>query len=113
MYVGLAYVPNVGHKTCSRDDQGRLHSFDDEPAIIHLSGTQMWYNHGKLHRKDAPAVEYSYRLFEYWENGRFINTGVVKVLVTDSHDSTKKYDIGLFPALTGVRDGKNKKTPAQ
>ena len=113
MYVGLTYVPNIGHQICTRDDQGRLHSFDDEPAIIHLTGTKMWYNHGKLHRIGIPAVEYSYGLFEYWENGQFIKHGVVKVLVPDSVDSTIKHDIGLFPALTGVSDGKNKKTPAQ
>lgn len=42
------------------DKYGKLHSFDDEPAVIYISGdkkgTEKWYKHGQKHRDgDRPA----------------------------------------------------------
>jgi len=39
------------------DDFGRLHSFNDEPAVTWKNGSKAWYEHGKKHRdNDMPAV---------------------------------------------------------
>jgi hypothetical protein len=38
----------------------RLHSFNDQPAIIWRDGSKSWYKHGKLHRdNDQPANDWS------------------------------------------------------
>lgn len=29
---------------------------EDGPAIIYVSGTKQWWQHGELHREDGPAV---------------------------------------------------------
>ena len=31
---------------------GKLHRFDDQPAIIYINGRQDWYQNDKLHRND-------------------------------------------------------------
>lgn len=53
------------------DEQGRFHSYNDEPAIViathyesqesseelvEVEGYKAWYKEGKLHREGAPAV---------------------------------------------------------
>jgi len=45
----------------TRDDNGRLHSFDDNPAVIYNNGDKLWYKKGRFHRKGGPAIE--------WANG--------------------------------------------
>lgn len=36
---------------------GRLHSIDDLPAVIHGNGVREWFSHGELHREnDLPAI---------------------------------------------------------
>lgn len=40
------------------DSMGRYHR-DGAPAIINADGSVAWYKHGKLHREDGPAVEFS------------------------------------------------------
>jgi hypothetical protein len=73
---------------------GKLHSFNDMPAIIHESGakewcrhgkthrdndqpaiiddgTEYWYQHGKIHRdNDQPAVIYSDGTKSWWQYGQ-------------------------------------------
>ncbi len=40
------------------------------PAIIYLNGNKEWYQKGKLHRLDGPAIDYNDGLLtEYWVNG--------------------------------------------
>ena len=37
---------------------GRLHSFNDQPAVEHTDGSKYWYKYGNCHRgNDLPAVE--------------------------------------------------------
>jgi hypothetical protein len=49
---------NYGHVT--RDENGKPHSFNGEPAIIHKNGTKEWRKHGEFHREDdKPTVEIS------------------------------------------------------
>jgi hypothetical protein len=39
------------------NSNNQLHSFNDEPAIIHSDGTKYWYKDGKCHRdNDEPAI---------------------------------------------------------
>ena len=38
---------------------GLAHRDDGEPATTFTDGTQMWYQHGKFHREDGPAVIYA------------------------------------------------------
>lgn len=65
----------------TRNPQERLHSYNDEPALINDindkywyfdgkrhrdngpavilgSGSKIWYHHGKVHREDGPAIEW-------------------------------------------------------
>lgn len=42
----------------TRDAEGRLHSFNDQPADRSTQGRRVWYSHGTLHRDgDKPAIE--------------------------------------------------------
>ena len=40
---------------CNQNE--KLHR-EDAPAVEYNDGTKFWYIHGKLHREDGPAVEY-------------------------------------------------------
>lgn len=49
--------------TETKNDEGQLHSFNDQPAKIDGAGIKYWYKNGKLHRGgDRPA--------EIWADGR-------------------------------------------
>jgi len=58
-----------------KDEAGKLHR-DDAPAMIYNNGTKIWYQHGKRHRTDGPAVtapitdENPYDRDEYWLDGK-------------------------------------------
>ena len=42
------------------DDNGALHSFNDQPALIKTNGDKCYFSHGMLHRDDMcqkPAYE--------------------------------------------------------
>jgi hypothetical protein len=56
--VTNAFICRITLK-CGRRDfayNGKLHSFNDQPAIIWPDGTQQWYRHGEIHRcNDLPA----------------------------------------------------------
>ncbi len=56
----------------TRDESGRLHSFNDRPAIHDDEGALRWYKHGLLHRDDGPAVEHLNGYRESWVDGVFI-----------------------------------------
>jgi hypothetical protein len=44
----------------TRDDEGRLHSFNDECACISGNGSKYWYKNGLCHRgNDKPAIVYA------------------------------------------------------
>lgn len=40
---------------CHYDEQGRRHC-DGAPAAHNLDGSEVWAQHGKIHRVDGPAV---------------------------------------------------------
>lgn len=43
---------------------GKLHRIDG-PAVEYAKGDKFWYQHGELHRLDGPAVEYS-NGYKFW-----------------------------------------------
>ena len=59
------------YESLTFDDKGRLHSFNDKPAIVDSNGTKYWYKNGKIHRdKDLPAVVYSNGNKCWYKNGK-------------------------------------------
>jgi hypothetical protein len=38
---------------------GKLHSYNDKPAIIYPNVYRAWYKEGRKHREDGPAIIYS------------------------------------------------------
>jgi hypothetical protein len=57
------------------DEQNRLHA-EGGPAVTDPDGSWVWYQHGKIHRIDGPAVRIVFadgRIEEqFWINGREI-----------------------------------------
>ena len=54
----------------TRNDNGELHSFNDEPAVIDSDGTKFWYTNGKRHRgNDLPATIHSNGSQFWYMNG--------------------------------------------
>jgi len=55
----MDYVLDEYGNRCTYLD-GKLHSYDDKPAVISPDDTQLWYKNGKRHRdNDLPAVIYA------------------------------------------------------
>lgn len=64
-------------KKRTKDSEGRLyngqHLFEWLNKKTKKYSTYIaWFDHGKIHRKDQPAVIYSDGVEEWWENGKFI-----------------------------------------
>lgn len=57
----------VKNKISSRwyDEKDLLHCEDGPAMIYHHTGREEWYQHGKLHRLDGPAI-YIPRKYEAW-----------------------------------------------
>ena len=47
---------------------GKLHR-EDGPAIEYVNGTKCWYLNGKLHREDGPAIEWPDGGKLWYQNG--------------------------------------------
>ena len=47
---------------------GKLHRLDG-PAVEQFDGTKVWYQNGQLHRLDGPAVEYPNGDKSWWFDG--------------------------------------------
>ena len=48
---------------------GKLHR-EDAPAVEYTYGTKKWYLNGKLHREDGPAIEYADGTTCWYLNGK-------------------------------------------
>ena len=53
----------------TRDQNGKLHSYNDDPAVVYNSGTKFWYQHGQLHRETDAAVIHYYGNKYYYLSG--------------------------------------------
>jgi hypothetical protein len=85
---GLTWkAPSPDKRQYSFDYEGRLHSYDGEPAASKGDLWQMWYDHGKIHRDDdMPAVIdngkpgcQSYK--KWYKHGRLHRCGDLPALV--------------------------------
>jgi len=55
------------------NENGKLHSYNDLPAVTTTNGSKWWYKNGELHRdNDLPAVVFPTGTKEWWLNGKFI-----------------------------------------
>jgi hypothetical protein len=50
---------------------GKLHRLDG-PAMEWADGCKAWYQKGKLHRLDGPAIEMDGGYKEWWINGKHV-----------------------------------------
>lgn len=48
---------------------GKLHGYCGGPAVIAFDGTQIWFEHGVLHRDYGPALIGPNGNLEYWYHG--------------------------------------------
>ena len=39
---------------------------------VHTNGDRSWYQNGKLHRVDGPAIEWANGDRQWWINGKFL-----------------------------------------
>jgi hypothetical protein len=51
------------------NDKGKLHSFNDKPALIEHDGTMSWFKNGKYHRDNGPAIIYANGTEWWFMNG--------------------------------------------
>ena len=50
---------------------GKLHRFDDQPAIIFAKGDQIWYQNDLIHRdNNQPAIIYANGEQQWYQNGK-------------------------------------------
>ena len=52
---------------------------EDGPAVITVSGSEYWYQHGKLHCLDGPAVKHENDYKAWWYQGK-------KIIVNNQKD---------------------------
>lgn len=77
------------------DKKGLLHC-ENGPAYS-TKETKEWYLHGKKHREDGPAVEYTNGDQEYWVNGKRHREGSPAIV----RHNTRKYLFILEYYLNG------------
>ena len=63
-------------KVCSDDTKawyqnGKFHR-EDGPAIEYANGCKYWFQNDQLHREDGPAIEYEDGRKAWYQNGKFI-----------------------------------------
>lgn len=53
----MGYTVDKHGNLCTYDEEGRFHSYDDDPAMIRENGSRYWMRHGKYHRENGqPAI---------------------------------------------------------
>lgn len=64
---------------------GKIHRDDDQPAIIHESGTKEWYKYGERHRdNDQPAIITANGSKEWYKEGKHHREGDQPAIITSS-----------------------------
>ena len=53
---------------------GKHHRLDG-PAVEYADGGKEWYQNGKPHREDGPAIEYADGTKYWYQNGEFLRSG--------------------------------------
>ena len=70
--MNVEQKPQIDEKGTQRfyNEKGQLHRDNDLPAIIRVSGTQLWYQNDKLHRdNDMPAIVRANGNKHWYKNG--------------------------------------------
>ena len=84
---------------------GKLHRTDG-PAIEYADGDKHWYQNGKLHRTDGPAAEYTSGDKHWYQNGKRHRTDGPAIEYADGDKSWyikgKEYTKGEFDAIVNV-----------
>ena len=52
----MEYNTDHSGNTFTKDENDRFHSYGDKPAFINQYEEQWWFEHGKQHRLEGPAV---------------------------------------------------------
>ena len=80
--VRSSFTTNEGHVYHLVDR--KMHSENDQPAVVYANGTKWWYREGKIHRDGAPAVIFPNGVEEWWQNGRRHRDGGPAVIFPSS-----------------------------
>lgn len=73
----------------------KMHSVDDQPAVIYPDGTKWWYRDGVLHRDNGPAVVWENGVEEWFRDGVRDRADGPAVIYPDND--------GIVAELRGVR----------
>ena len=103
-YPGVPYEISRYYKTIIISEKnGRLHSYNDAPAVVDLNEIKTWIKNGKRHREnDKPAVVYPDGRKFYFYNGvsyepkdkpEFIKRQINKLTVGKSSKQKTKEDL--------------------
>lgn len=66
----LKHKDPVTGELYNKDENGKRHSFNDKPAVVHPNGAQLWMKHGTFHRDgDLPSKIHPNGQLEYKVNG--------------------------------------------
>jgi len=80
---------------------GKLHRLD-KPAIEHSDGSKFWFQNGQRHRVDGPAYEWSNGATEYWINDQqysydeFIKKTTVRELSVSDIEKLLGYSVKII-----------------
>jgi hypothetical protein len=88
-----SFATKDGHAFSGVD--GRLHSVNDQPAVVYTDGTKWWYKQGQIHRDGGPAVVHPNGVEEWWQNNKRHRTGGPAVIYPDTAE--------IIPELRGVK----------
>ena len=70
----------------TKDENKKLHSFNDEPAIVYDSGSMYWFKHGKLHRdNDLPAIIHYHGTKRWYQHDKRHRETDAAVICPDGH----------------------------
>jgi hypothetical protein len=75
-------IENTEHVTTYKVN-GKLHNFDDTPAVSWDYGSMFWYRNGVLHRDgDLPAVIYANVSTQWYRDGLLHRDGDLPAIIT-------------------------------
>ncbi len=66
--------------------KGKYHRIDG-PAVENTNGHKAWYQNGKYHRIDGPAIEFANGYKAWYQNGKCHNLNGPAIEFADGHKS--------------------------
>jgi hypothetical protein len=98
-----ALIDQYGSKWWYKDDE--LHRDNDDPAVVHPNGTMMWYKNGKCHRDNGlPAIISATGGDLWYVNGIYLSGKQIKLLkkINASEIKYLPWLLNEDPALNSV-----------